>query len=340
MNKASKSARWLGFVPFEAISDERNEEPVIRIADEPNLQSGIATFDPYDLPDDEDLRPRATLDDYDFRARQPFKLVISGEKTSLKDVLYPLSEKYGTDLYLPSGEITDTQLYKMAKTGAEDGRKMIVIVLADCDPAGYQMAVSIGHKLRAFKDSKFHGLRFSVIAPCLTVEQVNDLGLPSDPLKDTETRAVGWLDRYGVEQTEIDALATLQPEVFREIVEGAVAPYYDATLDDRVDEAKQEWQRKADATCEEALDTDEFRELEEETKACLQALQDNLEHVRDAVDELAVELPPIKIPKPDIGELPDPLVSSDMPLYEHISILERSQRLWMRVMTSLRHSLI
>ena len=42
----------------------------------------------------------------------------------------------------------------------------------------------------------------------------------------------------GVEQTEIDALASLQPDLLREIARDAIAPFYDATLDQRVIEAQ------------------------------------------------------------------------------------------------------
>ena len=66
---------------------------------------------------------------------------------------------YDADLYLPTGEISDTLLATMAKAGAEDGRPMVVFVFADCDPAGYQMAVSIGHKLRALKEAFSLALR-------------------------------------------------------------------------------------------------------------------------------------------------------------------------------------
>ena len=113
----------------------------------------------------------------------------------------------------------------MAKTGAEDGREMIVLVFADCDPAGYQMAVSIGHKLRALKEAFNPSLKFQVHAPALTVEQVRRFDLPSTPLKETERRADGWRLKHGVEQTEIDALATLRPELLREIVEEACDPF-------------------------------------------------------------------------------------------------------------------
>ena len=72
----------------------------------------------------------------------------------------------------------------------------------------------------------------------LTVEQVRDLDLPSTPLKETEKRADRWREAFGVEQTEIDALATLRPDALREIVDRAFDPYFDRTLKARVGDCR------------------------------------------------------------------------------------------------------
>ena len=56
----------------------------------------------------------------------------------------PLAGRFEADLYLPAGEISDSLMYRMANDCVADGRPMVVLVLADCDPAGHQMAVSIG----------------------------------------------------------------------------------------------------------------------------------------------------------------------------------------------------
>src|ERR1700758_2991095 len=82
----------------------------------------------------------------------------------------------------------------MARDGAEDGRTMVVFVLADCDPAGYQMAVSIGRKLQALRDLHFNNLEFEIVPVALTVEQVREFDLPSTPLKETERREDRWRD--------------------------------------------------------------------------------------------------------------------------------------------------
>ena len=318
-DKASKAARWLGYVPFEAISDARNSEPVIAIAEMPDPRIGITAPESWELPSESDLRPRVRLEG--FHARQPYRLAIFGEKTSLQDVLRPIATSYAADLYLPSGEISDTLIHTMAKTGADDAREMIVLVLADCDPAGYQMSVSIGHKLRALHDSLFPGLRFSLIAPCLTVEQVRDLGLPSTPLKETERRADGWRKRYGVEQTEIDALATLRPGVLSGLVRDAISPYYDPTLADRVYDAEREWLSEANACLGAALETGEVSQIYSDMTHHLEGLHSAADQLRDLVSQLDLDLPHIELPKAIVADAPSPMVSSNMELHAAISVL-------------------
>jgi hypothetical protein len=324
LEAASKAARWLGYVPFEKIIDARNAEPIIRIwpasAEPPAM---VATGALIDLPDAIDLKPEVFLSG--FKARQRFRLVFFGEKTSLGEVLSPLADRFDADLYLPSGEISDTLLATMAKTGAEDGREMIVLVFADCDPAGYQMAVSIGHKLRAFKEAFHPSLKFHVHAPALTVEQVRRFDLPSTPLKETERRADGWRHKHGVEQTEIDALATLRPELLREIVEEACEPYYDATLARRVADAKSEWEDAAQEELDEKLDEEILEDIRERAQQALDELREKLEEAGEI--EIEISLPPPPIPEAEPAEDgPDPLVSSDMPLVEAIDILRARKR--------------
>jgi hypothetical protein len=96
------------------------------------------------------------------------------------------------------------------------------------------MSVSIGRKLQALRDLQFPDLKFELVAVALTVEQVRELGLPSTPLKETEKRADRWRDAFGVEQTEIDAIATLRPDILADIIEHAFDPYLDRDLAARV----------------------------------------------------------------------------------------------------------
>lgn len=322
LEDASNAARWLGYVEWEKVFDARNSEPIIRINSRSEPGYEIALDANLYLPDPDEIKPRIRA--LGFEARQEFHLVFYGEKTSLAGVLEPLAREYGADLYLPSGEISNTMLATMARNGERDGREMIVLVFADCDPAGYQMAVSIAHKLRAFQSFQCPGLRFRLLAPALTVEQVRTLGLPSTPLKDTELRAAGWRERYGVEQTEIDALATLQPDTLRQIAREAVEPFFDRSLSRRESIARSAWEEAAQEAFEEQVDSDFIEQIHARATATLEALNDQLAQLTVAaadVDDLY--LPPMSIPEPQLtGAQPAALVSSDMPLVDHIRTLK------------------
>ena len=241
---AGKAARWLGYIPFERIADNRNAEPIIhrkaRVTPEAFVSIGLDVT----IPDADDIEPMAIASG--FEPRQAFHFAIFGEKASLEDVLDPIAKAMQADLYLPTGEISDTLIHRIAKDANDDGRPLVMFTLADCDPAGRQMPVSIARKLQALRDLLFPDLRFEVVPVALNPEQVAALGLPSTPLKETEKRADRWREAFGIEQTEIDALATLRPDVLREIVERAFDPYVDRGLKERVALAKIEWEQQAE----------------------------------------------------------------------------------------------
>ena len=200
-NVAGKAARWLGYIPFERITDNRNAAPVIHRNPRVELESWISVGLDVDIPDVDDIEPKPGASG--FVPRQAFQFSIFGEKGSLEDVLLPLAEKYEADLYLPSGEISDTLVYRIAKDADKDGRPLIVFTVSDCDPAGHQMPVSIARKLQALRDLLFPSLRFEVVQMALTVEQVRDLDLPSTPLKETEKRADRWRAAFGVSKPRL-----------------------------------------------------------------------------------------------------------------------------------------
>lgn len=327
VNSPAKAARWLGYLPWEQVKDARSTPPVIRQREalwtRPYLSVGLEI----EIPDASDIDPRIWA--FGFKGTQPFKLVLFGEKTSLEDVLDPIADDYDADLYLPAGEISDTFLYTMAETGAEDGRPMIVLTISDCDPAGWQMPVSIGRKLQAFKALAFPDLAFQVHRVALHPDHVLEHGLPSTPLKETERRADRWTAAMGVEQTEIDALAALKPDLLDRIVRQAIEPFFDTSLQRRVRKAEKEWEDEAQARLEEQLDQEELDRIREEASAKLGQLEEEIEALNDAlsIDIGDINLPEIVIPQPELDGHPDgePLVDSDWSWVEQTLSLKDSK---------------
>ena len=169
-DRVSKAARWLEYVPCDQIIDQRNAEPVIRIRPaepEPRILGGYSSDEMY--LDAEDYAPRAYLEGG--AGIQAYRLALIGEKSSLSLVLGPIAEEYDADMYLPTGEISDTILRQMAMRTVEEDRPLIVFYFSDCDPSGWQMPISVSRKLQAL--SELAGpFAFEVHRVALTPDQV------------------------------------------------------------------------------------------------------------------------------------------------------------------------
>ena len=297
LSEAAKAARFLAYIPFDQITDQRNAAPVVRIFEEPAQRPYISVGVQVDIPDADDIVPYVGC--AGFGGVQPYRLVMIGEKSSLEPVLGPIATVYQADLYLPTGEPSDTMLHLMAKTGAADRRPVVVLYFSDCDPSGWQMPISVSRKLQAFKAGLFPDLEFQVHRVALTPAQVGEYGLPSTPLKDTEKRADKWQQSMGVAQTEIDALASLRPDLLRQIALAAVAPFFDASLDARVRRAYDQWRQEAQSVVDSAMDADRLDQLRLDAGQKLAELRTEIDAINDAlrIDVGDFDLPEAVVPE-------------------------------------------
>ena len=105
-----------------------------------------------------------------------------------------------------------------------------------------------------------------------------------------------------VEQTEIDALASLRPDLLQEIARNALDPFYDNTLDWRVFNAKGEWLDDAQACIDESIDQRHIDRLRAEAEEKLAEMRDKIDAINDALqlDTSAFDLPPFEIPEAEV----------------------------------------
>ena len=289
-----KVARWLGYVPWEQIKDQRNDAPDILMWTPPEPEPYVSVDFEVTVPTAEDLTPQARIDG--FVGSQAYHLVLIGEKSSLRDVLGPIATEHGADLYLPAGDPSDTMFYRMAKSGVQDERPMVVLYFSDCDPSGWNMPTVCARKLQAHQASSFPELEFQVHAVALTPDHVREYNLPSTPLKAKEKRAPAWIAATGVEQTEIDALATLQPQLLESLAREAISPFFDSTLARRVRAARNEWLAEAQRIVDEQ-DGGDRDQLRVNAAAALDAMHDQ---IQDIMDTVRID--------PDQFDLPDPVI--------------------------------
>jgi hypothetical protein len=299
---AGKAARWLGYIPFDRVTDNRNSAPIIHRKEKVEPEKFLGVRLHIDIPDARNINPTPIV--YGFDVRQAFHFVIFGEKSSLEDVVLPIAREYEADLFLPTGEISDTLIYQIAKDANEDGRPLVLFTLSDCDPAGWQMPVSIARKLQAFKDLFFPDLKFEIVPALLTPEQARAENLPESPLKDGEKRASRWKEAFGCEQTEIDALTIpSKVSILRRYLWEAFAPYIDDTLWNRVREARNDWFAKASAAIQEQINPDHIEEIREQAADKLGELREEIDRLNNALTVTcgAIELPDIEVPESEIN---------------------------------------
>jgi hypothetical protein len=307
---AAKNARWLGYVPFSRIIDERNAPPELFIPERQFTDWNMAEGIRVEVPSLDALLPEFSAS---VAAVQPYRIILIGEKVSLKQFLKPIAERVGGELLLPTGEISDTQIAALAARCEEDGRPAVVLYFSDFDPAGWQMPISVARKLQALRDMNHPDLRIELHHVALSLEQAADL--PSTPLKETEKRGDKWKEVMGREQTEIDALIVLRPTVLTQIAERAVAPFYDHTLARRAAEVRAAWKQKVE---ELLAESDEFQaakaaiaEARNFASHAVQKIEDTQTQAKAVLEDMG-DLPELEEPEPELtGTAPQPLFSTE-----------------------------
>jgi hypothetical protein len=168
--------------------------------------------------------------------------------------------------------------------------------------------------LQALRDLLFPELEIEVHPVALSVEQVKKFDLPSTPLRETEKRADKWKAAFGVEQTEIDALAALRPELLRRLADAAIAPYFDYSLRTRADEARQEYVAELQRLLNEHESKVALDALARDAELLLKPLRKRMSEIEQRADEIiAIEQPPIVLPEAEVHGKPctEAIYSSD-----------------------------
>jgi hypothetical protein len=347
-DRVAKAARWLRYVPFDRIVDERNEEAIIARAPRgatafPSVYVSTG-YNGLDLPKPVSVSramPHAVL--AGLRADQRFCFAVFGEKSSLAEVLKPFAERHGADLFIATGELSERRAYEMARDAVRDGRTLVCLTFCDFDPSGHQMPVSIGVKLMAQKTLQFPGFDFIVQPVALSLDDVVRLKLPTAMVEKEDKRKDAWqeahaealieaglltqeeVDGGGLAQVEIDALTAIMPEELNRIAEAAIAPYLDNDLEARTNEVRQAWEDEAETALTVGIDRSSLDLLSHAERLAanrFNALLRSLGRTKDRLDAIearmlthaeGVALPPIpEAPKADgeRSEAAKPMIDS------------------------------
>jgi hypothetical protein len=177
-----------------------------------------------------------------------------------KDALVGVIEKPCRDLRVPffacRGYASQSAQYEAGlrfRRHIRRGQTPIVFHFGDHDPSGMDMTRDNTDRLGMFSKRL---VRVDRVA--LNFDQVEQYSPPPNPAKETDSRASGYIDQYGGESWELDAL---EPTVIGNLIRNAV--------NDLINRRK--W--------------DEAMEEENANKAALKAVSDRWDDVRDFVTE-------------------------------------------------------
>lgn len=145
------------------------------------------------------------------------------EKDALVDVVGQACRPLDIPFFSCRGYTSQSEMWSAAQRfiGQGDREQRIVIHLGDHDPSGIDMTRDIQDRLDLF------GANVYVKRVALTMEQIANYNSPPNPAKITDSRASKYIEEYGDESWELDAL---EPRVITDLIKNEVTVYRDDGL--------------------------------------------------------------------------------------------------------------
>jgi len=136
---------------------------------------------------------------------QPVYVEVWVEKNAQLGVISVPCNRFQVRYMSCKGYLSQTAHYEAGKRfqgKARDGKECIIIHLGDHDPSGIDMTRDHVDKIDMF--AQLHDVEVKRIA--LHMEQIEELNLPPNPAKESDSRYAGYRDRFGDQSWELDAL--------------------------------------------------------------------------------------------------------------------------------------
>lgn len=157
--------------------------------------------------------------------RQSFHVEVWCEKDAVAGVLEPVTDEYEVLLFPCRGYDSYSALKEAGERLRRVDRPTVVLYLGDFDPSGLDMRRDLRDRL-----TRDFGVTFDLQVIGLTEEQITQYALPPNPVKLTDSRARGYIQRHGRDVWELDALP---PDVLQALVRTHVESFLDKSAFER-----------------------------------------------------------------------------------------------------------
>lgn len=181
-------ARLAGLIDWDAIEDRTR-----------NLR-GLAHW----RSADEIVEAAARSFRHDRWQDQTHRVEVWIEKDALLGVIEGVCNQYDVPFFSCRGYTSQSEMHaaamRLQSYRSEAGQEPIILHFGDHDPSGMDMTRDIADRMSMF----IGGVEVRRLA--LNMDQVEQYDPPPNPAKITDSRAAGYIDRFGAESWELDAL--------------------------------------------------------------------------------------------------------------------------------------
>lgn len=153
---------------------------------------------------------------------QEYCIEIWTEKDAVSNILKRNSSYFHVNLMVNRGYSSCSAMYEAYNRVINANEKTIILYVGDYDPSGLDMLRDIKERLEKFGCIEEES--FEIIHVALTKEQIDKYNPPPNPAKITDPRARWYINKFGSNSWELDAL---KPEILYDLTQDAVINYLD-----------------------------------------------------------------------------------------------------------------
>lgn len=157
-------------------------------------------------------------------SRQPYRVEVWVEKDALIGVVEVPCRRLDVPFFACRGYTSQSEMWGAAqrlKNWRRRGQTPVILYLGDHDPSGIDMTRDVADRMTLFAG----GLKVDRLA--LNWNQVERYNPPPNPAKLTDSRADGYIAKFGLSSWELDAL---DPTTLAGLIENTVASFRDEDL--------------------------------------------------------------------------------------------------------------
>lgn len=156
---------------------------------------------------------------------QEYYVEVWVEKDALVGIVGQICSRLDVNYFSCRGYVSQSEMWGAArrlKSRQDDGQHIVLLHLGDHDPSGKDMSRDIVERIRTFETYDFTFRRLA-----LNMDQIELYNPPPNPTKLSDSRASGYIEEYGYECWELDAL---EPQVISDLIKKNVEFFRDENL--------------------------------------------------------------------------------------------------------------